>query len=286
MPKDRSPQLKDANNMDISRRNIGLAVAGASLLAPMALTPAAAQPAEDITVTENGDAPASIFVMENQMGDPDWHPETIKYDANKTQNAGQKAMAQFKPRIKTFADDLLARASACVGKNRAQNIVEINRYLEMMFVPAKIGGNPTPYCAAGVSAMAALTYANLQQIATANMNLLRSNLAEIDHYHFFPSPSVLEIYYVAAGKRRWVSRAKAKVIKPGWLVIFDWKKNGGADHVGIVESVQGNVLNTIEFNTTVVKNGDVRDGGQVARKERALNATVKGFVRTDLVTLL
>ncbi len=38
--------------------------------------------------------------------------------------------------------------------------------------------------------------------------------------------------------------------KPGDIIFFDWDSSGNADHVGIVERVEGSVVHTVEGNTT------------------------------------
>lgn len=38
--------------------------------------------------------------------------------------------------------------------------------------------------------------------------------------------------------------------RPGDIVVFDWEKNGWTDHIGFVESVNGNEITTIEGNTS------------------------------------
>lgn len=42
------------------------------------------------------------------------------------------------------------------------------------------------------------------------------------------------------------------LVKPtsGDVVVFDWQKNGWADHIGFVEKVEGNTITTIEGNTS------------------------------------
>lgn len=57
--------------------------------------------------------------------------------------------------------------------------------------------------------------------------------------------------------------------RPGDLVIMDFPGNSTVtDHVGIVESVSGNVLNTIEGNTSPDSSGSQYNGGTVCRKKR------------------
>jgi hypothetical protein len=72
----------------------------------------------------------------------------------------------------------------------------------------------------------------------------------------------------------WVSWLKDKGLwgsKPavGALVFFDWNRDGRADHVGIVESIHGNRIYTIEGNTG---GGE----GKVLRQDRSLYS-VMGF---------
>lgn len=59
------------------------------------------------------------------------------------------------------------------------------------------------------------------------------------------------------GVQRFISIFKNKGIwrglqKPvaGDIVVFDWQKNGWADHIGFVEEVKGNKITTIEGNTS------------------------------------
>jgi hypothetical protein len=72
------------------------------------------------------------------------------------------------------------------------------------------------------------------------------------------------------------------LVKPGWLVFFDWTGAKQPQHVGIVERADGDLVKTVEFNTSTPDVGDDvranRDGGTVARKERA-SKYVLGFVR-------
>lgn len=44
--------------------------------------------------------------------------------------------------------------------------------------------------------------------------------------------------------------ANAANAQPGDMIIFDWQGDGNPDHVGIVESVNGNSITTIEGNSS------------------------------------
>ena len=62
------------------------------------------------------------------------------------------------------------------------------------------------------------------------------------------------------------------LVKPmaGDIVVFDWQKNGWADHIGFVEAVNGNTITTIEGNTSK----------QVARRTYTWNDwRVAGYAR-------
>lgn len=57
-----------------------------------------------------------------------------------------------------------------------------------------------------------------------------------------------------------------KNFKSGDIIFFDFNGNGQPDHVGIVEKITGDVIYTIEGNTSV---GNDSNGGQVMRRNRS-----------------
>ncbi|MFQ6230280.1 CHAP domain-containing protein [Nocardia sp. NPDC002869] len=57
--------------------------------------------------------------------------------------------------------------------------------------------------------------------------------------------------------------------QPGDLIVFDWDRDGVPQHIGIVESVSGGIIHTIEGNTTAPNQSDP-DG--VLRKARPISA--------------
>jgi hypothetical protein len=66
----------------------------------------------------------------------------------------------------------------------------------------------------------------------------------------------------------------SKTPKVGSIIIFDHGK--GLGHTGIVESIDGNTIHTIEGNTN---NNGSREGIAVERKVRSLtDKTLKGFI--------
>ena len=75
---------------------------------------------------------------------------------------------------------------------------------------------------------------------------------------------------LAQSKGRWVTGN----YQPGDVIIFDYERDGVIDHVGIVESVNGSTINTIEGNTS----------DSVARKQRTASVLV-GAYRPDYDSL-
>jgi|SRR5579862_1183695 len=152
--------------------------------------------------------------------------------------------------------------------------------LEVFDLPFQTSADkPVPFCAAGLVYITAVAY--LQHWGQeASFENLQGVLPEIDHYHFFPSPSVWDMYYVALGKRRWVP-VGSSIPRPGWLVIYDFGK--GADHVGLVLSATAQGIHTFECNTSGTVNGSQQNGGVITTKNRGFQ-NVKGYIRTDLQT--
>jgi hypothetical protein len=216
---------------------------------------------------------------EDQQGDARLPAERIKVNpATVARLSSGEVRAEFKPRDAAFLTNLLAAADKHVGNSRKDTRERIAEYLDIFDLPFSVENKPVPFCAAGVVYAAAQHYAQLYKIK-AKVSGLRSVLAEIDRYHFYPSPSVWDMVNVAKGKRKWKAFNSKLAPKPGWLVVFDWRKRGNADHVGIVVSQSGTTLNTIEFNTS---DDNPSNGGRVARKKRSFDGSILGFIATDL----
>ena len=84
----------------------------------------------------------------------------------------------------------------------------------------------------------------------------------------------------AVEHKQWVTDGE---YKPGDLVIFDFPGTSATtDHIGIVESVNGSVLTTIEGNTSPTDSGSQYNGGCVARKKRdTLKTKIVGAYRPE-----
>ncbi len=258
---------------DAKRRRLLKAIGAASVL-PLHAT---AQPTPA----------AGDWKLEYQRGDPDLAEEALAFDRGAAHDsAARRGRAIFEPRNKAFNKSLIAEAALWIGKGRSNARGEITKLLEIFDLPfAYPDKTPLPFCAAGVSYVAALVYArrNIDNEAKLTRTTVAQYLGDVEQYHFGPTPSVWDMYFGARYKRRWSDANPAKLApKPGWLVVFDF--GAGADHVGIVEGYEAGFIRTIEFNT-VPENavGSEANGGMVARRRRRyIRPGIKGFVRTDL----
>jgi len=272
------------NALPMARRTLlALGVLTATSLGGGGRVGAQPAPAADDRAAEGPD-PADGLVTEQQSGDAGLPTETLTFDPiTLIRDIQGASKAAYEPRIATFSPTLLTTLGTdFVGKSRAKNRGEITAYLGLFDLPFATDQGPVPFCAAGLSYASACVYAKAKGVAVSRSSL-RSLLGDIDHHHFYPTPSVIDMMYVAMGKRRWVRRqdaVRSLAPRPGWIVIFNWNQDGRPCHVGIVERVAGTNLHTIEFNTSDTDNSN---GGTVARRVRPLNAQVQGFIRPEVV---
>jgi hypothetical protein len=78
------------------------------------------------------------------------------------------------------------------------------------------------------------------------------------------------------GAQRLAARAAEDdpgLVRPGMVFIMD--HGGGAGHTGLVETVTGGMVTTVEGNTDA---SGTREGGGVYRLRRKLNSINKGFI--------
>ena len=178
----------------------------------------------------------------------------------------------------------MALAFAARNINREDNEKEITEFLNLVdFNFRDENGDPTKYCAAGVSFCASAAFADYTPAFPLDrakvVSSFKKLLPLVDKYHFYPSASVLTIHDNAIERRIWVPRSSVVKPKRGWLVIFTWSKKEIPNHIGIVTSSRGEDLYTVEFNTTKKKSGNPRDGGCVATRRRPLDKSVLGYVK-------
>lgn len=90
-----------------------------------------------------------------------------------------------------------------------------------------------------------------------------------------------ELMYWAQGKGIWVTEN----YQSGDLIIMDFPNNSTTtDHIGIVEKVEGNILYTIEGNTSPDDKGSQSNGDGVYAKKRDITKTkIVGAVRINYI---
>ena len=95
--------------------------------------------------------------------------------------------------------------------------------------------------------------------------------------YFRPSARVREIKETAINQGRYLSNnaASRKLVKPGYLVLFQFDSDTMPDHIGIVVSIDADSVKTVEFNTSAENN---TNGGAVSRRDRSFK-TIDGFVK-------
>ncbi len=237
------------------------------------------------------------FLFEEQQGDPSLQAETLRWANTQVRKLRDDppeilgaALAEFSVKFRTAAEEF-------VGMNRSANETEITEMLETLGMSFRSGEplRPTPFCAAGVTYVAALAYAraNAEDLTTDKLRKLRNYLPHVWWHHFPTTFSVADMQNGAEATRRWrVLReeeppdhiyVRSVDVQPGWLIVFDFNAPGAFNHVGIVDRFDEATqrFHTIEFNTCRedATGGSQGNGGHVARRTRPTSA-VSGFIDT------
>lgn len=219
-------------------------------------------------------------VAEEQRGDIAMTPELLQYNRDKIGIANSAVKGSFAPIPANFRDRLVAEALNWVGRNRQANMAEISMLLNLFNLPYARGGKPLPFCAAGLSYIAATVYVKASPSPDdTGLGAVRAFLPELDHAHFYPTPSVNDMVLVAQGKHRWTPAQAVAHPDPGTVVVYSWSGKG-FDHVGLVKSAGNAKITTIEFNTSSTSvPGSEKNGGCVEVKNREYPSKyVRGFI--------
>lgn len=219
-------------------------------------------------------------IEEDQKGDTDTPYERLIFSQGAIEQfvTGSKR-ASFEPRRKEFPKHLVTTARKFVGKNRHETPEEIAQFLDLFDLPFRWpDGTFVPFCASGLSHVAALAYAELLH-RPSGLSTYRNLLADLEHHWFFPTPSVRFMALHAEAKQRLkvVTAQEKPKPKPGWIVIYNFGK--GYDHCGIVVNANVHELHTIEFNTAGTVHGNQRNSGVVAERKRRYGQ-VRAFIET------
>jgi hypothetical protein len=224
-------------------------------------------------------------VTEDQRGDPDAVDEYVTFSPSAIRSIVMTpGKAVFESWDATLPTSMITTARQFIGCSRKETPQQITKFLQLFDLPFATDKGYIPFCAAGLSYCALLTYASrLYQDVQSSTTLerLRRLMPDLEQYYFYPTVSCVDMYYIAKGKRKLFTRntKSTDLPKPGWIVLYDWNKRGTPDHCGLVQQATSANLVTVEFNTSTGE-GSQRNGGTVAQKIRSYDYTV-GFVVTD-----
>jgi hypothetical protein len=231
---------------------------------------------------------SSDIITEDQRGDPDITDEYITFSPSAIRKiATSLGKATFEEWDANLPLSMITTARSFIGSSRKTSPEEIAQFLGLFDLPLSTANGYVPFCAAGLSYCALKTYASRLShsgsvsAGAISRDRLRKLMPDLEHYYFYPTVSCVDMYHIAAGKRKWVAYdAKSPHLpKQGWIVLYDWNKRGIPDHCGLVQQATKEALVTIEFNTSTGE-GSQRNGGTVAQKTRTYDS-VTGFVITD-----
>jgi hypothetical protein len=273
-----TPRQMDRRN--VLRLGVGIAAAGftAGVWRSSAISQA---PAEG----------QSVLVEEILTGDPNGMPEKLKFDPGFVESIIKRTRGRG-PRKdpKAVAAKMVQVANRYIGVSRSSNPEQVKQFLSLFGLGLTYStGGLVPYCAAGLSFCVCQAYCELTPSQIVNQTdpnrTYRDVIASINSYYLRPSASCAVIAEDANRRGTWLERPPSfqGVVQPGWIALFDWNASGKPEHIGIVESCEPQVLNTIEFNTSLPDVGNNvhanSNGGTVAKKERPIRYLL-GLVKT------
>ena len=234
----------------------------------------------------------SLRIIDEESGDPDAKVEVLNVNQSMLDVLLDDRFARgMRKNPEEVAMKQLEIARTYVGKSRKENPIEINDLLRLFKYRLRYpNGTFVPYCAVGVAFCACQAYSELDPAKNFKgrdkVLVLRDVLSDINKYYFKPTPSCRSMVLNAKSREIWLSKKDISLsqVKPGWLVMFDWKGTGVANHVGFVNHFlerkpRKNYLNTIEFNTSIKTGQSQINGGAVAEKKREMQY-VLGYIKT------
>jgi hypothetical protein len=233
-----------------------------------------------------------------ESGDPDAPPDKVTIDQAEVEDQLREshALFAFSAEQRSYKEDRkVAEAMLDYTLSLAHQSPPVTRETRPGQVRRIVGlyglrSENVAFCAIGVAYAAARAFCDVspRRIIYSRedeTSTLKNVLPIIKKYYFTPHP--LCRYMVMEAKKRsptqsggWVAKGSKRPMR-AWIVVFDWDKDGVADHVGIVRSVgprASGLLHTVEFNTCI-NDGGRRKCGAVAEKERNMDQ-VMGFIRT------
>jgi len=170
------------------------------------------------------------------------------------------------PASDTAHDGFLARVLSIAAREEAEHVREVpvnsNRGPKVGQYQHRAGASP------GDAWCCAFVYWCFDETANAmeRTNPMVKTAGCLDHWNRAPSRRAQRILSSAA-------KANPALLKPGMVFIMDHGEGKG--HTGLVESVAGGLLTTVEGNTDASK---TREGGGVYRLTRKVGEINKGFI--------
>jgi hypothetical protein len=228
----------------------------------------------------------SDLVTEAQKGDPTDADEFVTFSPSAIREmVAKNGKAAFEPWQEGLHLSMVSTARQFIGKSRKSNPDTIANFLKLFGLPLKTdNGKDVAFCAAGVSYCALWAYSEALRRSLNDTNKfkeLRKLMPDLEFYYFYPTVSCIDMYHIAAGKRRWIDhKVEPRIVpKPGWIALFDWAGVNIPDHCGLVQQASEDKMLTLEFNTSE-GTGSQKNGGTVAERSRTYQH-VYGFIVTD-----
>jgi hypothetical protein len=185
----------------------------------------------------------------------------------------------FASRLLTIAEDY-ARLGVSRSNEHKEYVKQFLRAFGFELTLPESGEN-VAFCAAGLCFAACRAYyeSTNRTYDKSHPSVPFRHLFPLLREHFFlPNPMVRNIWGYAR-KVRSDAVGVSTVPKPGWPVVFSFRKDGKPSHIGIVKDPNpGGKLTTVEFNTSKDDSGSQSDGGYVAERHRSRDL-ILGYIK-------
>ena len=224
-------------------------------------------------------SPAATISLE-ESSDPDGPIEKLNFDQTKVEEllsapskGEDKSPTLFAQKLLDISKDYVKDK---INRDSEQGRI-VDSFCRLFGLHLRDGKDYTHYCAAGLCFAACRAYCELSPPTgyskTDPVPGLQAVLPDISRQYFRPNPGVRYIMWAAQEKKdKWITMKEPHEVKRGHLVIFSWRGDAVANHIGIVDRVPENgSLHTVEFNTSRDDDSNKSNGGAVATKERKMS---------------
>jgi hypothetical protein len=230
-------------------------------------------------------SPADVWYFAGDPGDtPRLVPKPAGVAAFGAKEKRLPVVAKPAPAATLFQTNVLdvARTEAEAAIRRASNPARVAEYLSLVGFH---DDGSAAYCGAGVAWAVCKAYCDLNNVAYSDANrlaVLKSVRGDIDSQYFLTTAWIPDT--VEDAKARGTFLTDSRLVKPGYLVFFNWNDcdkypRPFPEHVGLVESIAGSQVATIEFNTSIPSGPHKGEKNAVAQRRRDLSLVVN-YVKT------